>query len=164
MGLLDLPEDLVAFLRAGSPATLDAGGYGTLTLFRPDALRIETLCVRLTNSPVASEDPHREEFGHYPVPAVNLIRGSPRTDLDFPAWMFLWLPNERRYGSFDLDHGDLLMFAPSVRWADIVADPEPFALVTESGGDGRMPVEPLRPWLRYTFVAEEYPFNDKAEV
>jgi len=157
MGVDELPDDLLAFLRSGSPPTLDAGGYGTLTLFRPDELRLETLAVTLTNAPFADEDPHREGFGHYPVPAVNLVRGSPREGLDFPAWLFLWLPNEGRYGSFDLDHGDVLMFGPGVRWADIAAGAESFALASEGGGSGPVPVEHLRPWPRYTFVAEDNP-------
>jgi hypothetical protein len=149
-----LPADLIAFLRSGSPPTLDSGAYGTHTLFRPGELQLETLTVTPTNAPFADDDPHRGQLGHYPVPAVNLVRGDPRPGLDFPAWLFLWLPNERRYGSFDLDHRDVLMFAPDVQWADIVADPESFALASEGGEDSPVPVEFLRPWPQYSFVAE----------
>lgn len=161
MALADMPDDLIAFLRAEALPKLDAGGYGTLTLFRPGELRVETLTVTPTNAPFAAEGPHREEFGHYPVPAVNLVRGAPRPGLDFPAWLFLWLPNERRYGSFDLDHRDVLLFAPGTQWAEIVADAESFALASD-GGEGPVAVEHLRPWPRYPFVVEEYRGEDEA--
>jgi hypothetical protein len=157
MGIPDIPADLIAFLRAGSSPTLDIGCYGIVTLFRSEELRVETLTVTPTNAPFAADDPHREDCGHYPVPAVNLIRGDPRPGLDFPAWLFLWLPNERRYGSFNLDHRDVLLFAPGVQWADIAADPESFALASEGGNDAPVPIEFLRPWPQYPFVAEEYP-------
>lgn len=160
MVVSDLPDDLIAYLGSDSPPILDASGYGTLTLFRLEELRAETLTVTPVNAPFADDDPHSEEFGHYPVPAVNLVRGDPRPGLDFPAWLFLWLPNERRYGSFDLDHGDVVMFAPSVRWSDIAGDAEAFALASEGGGGGPVPIEHLRPWPGYEFVVEEYPFED----
>jgi hypothetical protein len=35
--------------------------------------------------------------------------------VDFPAWLFLWLPDEWRYATFDDDYGDIIMFAPDVR-------------------------------------------------
>ena len=58
-------------------------------------------------APFAGTHPHANGYGHYAVPAVNLVRGDPRPGLDFPAWLFLWLPVERQYASYDLDHGDL---------------------------------------------------------
>jgi hypothetical protein len=125
MDMLELPDDMVAFLRDG-PRTLEAGYYETVSLMPWDQLRVETLELTPNMAPFAREDPHRYDGGYYAVPAVNLIQGDPRPSLDFPAWLFLWLPNQQRYGSSDLDHRDLILFAPEVRWSDIAAQPNVF--------------------------------------
>jgi hypothetical protein len=114
MGVPGLPADLVAFLRAGSPATLEAAHYETVALIPVEELRVETLEVTPNLAPFASTHPHVDKYGHYAVPAVNLVRGGPKRADSFPAWLFLWLPNERRYGSYDLDHGDLMVYDPEV--------------------------------------------------
>jgi hypothetical protein len=153
----DLPTDLVAYLRAGMPPTLDAAWYGRVELIPVEELRVETLTVTPTMAPFRATHPHADEFGHYPVPAINLVRRGDRRA--FPAWLFLWLPNESRYGSFDLDHGDLIVYPPTTTWADILDDPKAFV----SAGDGTpqswVPLEYLEPWHSYRFVAEEYPFK-----
>lgn len=151
MGVPEIPDDLAAFLRGG-PRTLDAGHYETVALAPLADLRVETLELTPNMAPFARSDPHRYDGGYYAVPAVNLVRGDPRPSVDFPAWLFLWLPDQRRYGSFDLDHGDLVMFAPKVRWSDIAVDPKPFVLASESGGNGPVPTEYLQPWPRYDYI------------
>ena len=97
MGVPDLPADLLAFLRGGSPPKVQAGHYETVTLFTPDQLRVETLEVTPNMAPFVHDHPHVDGYGYYAVPAVNLVRGDPRPRVDFPAWLFLWLPGERRY-------------------------------------------------------------------
>ena len=157
MGVPELPADLVAYLRSGSPPILDAGYYETVMLFRPEELRIETLEVTPNLAPFAGNHPHADGYGHYAVPAVNLVRGQPRPNLDFPAWLFLWLPSERRYGSYDLDHGDLLVYGPEVTWAQIAADPMPFIRASDGEHDGPVDIEYFQPWPRYPWVEVEYP-------
>jgi hypothetical protein len=156
MGVPALPEDLVAFLRTGSPATLDAGHYGTVTLIPAEELWIETLEVTPNLAPFAYDHPHADEYGHYAVPAVNLVRGDPKHAGSFPAWLFLWLPNERRYGSYDLDHGDLMVYAPDVAWSQIAADPVPFVRASDGQHDGPVAIEFLQLWPGYPFVEVEY--------
>lgn len=157
MGEADLPDDLVAFLRAGSPRTIDAAHYETVTLLPLEELRVETLEVTPNLAPFVGDHPHADEYGHYAVPAVNLIRGrSTRAD-SFPAWLFLWLPLERRYGSYDLDHGDLMVFGPEVSWSQIAADPAPYVKASEGGDGGPVTVEFLEPWHRYPFITVEGP-------
>ena len=112
MSIPDLPEDLVASLQGKSPITLDAAHYETVALIPIKELRVETLEVTPNLAPFACDHPHAGQYGHYAVPAVNLVRDSPKRKNSFPAWLFLWLPNERRYGSYDLDHGDLMVYAP----------------------------------------------------
>ena len=156
MGVPETPDDLAAFLRGG-PRTLGAGHYETVTLFGLDELRVETLEVTPNMAPFAGDHPHADGYGHYAVPAVNLVRGDPRPSLDFPAWLLLWLPVERRYGSYDLDHGDLHVFPPGASWTQIVADPLPFVRASDGFGDGPVPVEYLEPWHRHPWVEVEYP-------
>jgi len=157
MGVPDLPPDLLAFLRAGSPPTLEAGHYGPVTLFAPDELRVEVLEVTPNMAPFVGGHPHASGYGHYAVPAINLVRGDPRPGLDFPAWLILWLPGERRYGSYDLDHGDLLVFPPAASWSQIAADPLPFIEASDGIGGGPVPVEYLEPWPRHPWVEIPYP-------
>jgi hypothetical protein len=123
-----------------------------------DELRVESLNVTPTLSPFAASHPHAQEFGQYLVPAVNLVRPHPKHG--FPAWLFLWLAEERRYGSFDLDHGDLIVFSPTVTWSDIAADPEPFVNTSDGVPDDRVPLEYLEPWHRFPFQLERYPYED----
>jgi hypothetical protein len=157
MGVPDLPADLVAFLRAASPTTLDAGHYQTVALIPVEESRVETLEVTPNLAPFACDHPHVGQYGHYAVPAMNLVRGGPKRLDSFPAWLFLWLPNERRYGSYDLDHGDLLMYAPDVSWSDIAANPVSFVWASDGRHDGPVAIEYFQPWPRYPFVEVEYP-------
>lgn len=150
MGVTEIPEDLAAFLRGGR-RTLEAGHDETIVLVALEQLRVETLEVTPNLSPFAGQDPHRHDGGFYAVPAVNLVGGDPRPSRDFPAWLFQWLPKERRYGSFDLDHGDIIMFGPGVRWSDIAADPGSFVLASEGGMDGPTAIEYLQPWPDYAY-------------
>ena len=154
--VLDIPDDLLAFLRGG-PRTLDAAHYGVIALLGLDELRIEPLEVTPNMAPFAGSHPHADEYGHYAVPAVNLVRGNPQPGLDFPAWLLLWLPAERRYGSYDLDHGDLYVFPPDASWSQIAADPLPFLQASDGLADGAVPVEHLEAWHRHPWVEVEYP-------
>ncbi|HWG45469.1 MAG TPA: hypothetical protein VN688_22085 [Gemmataceae bacterium] len=156
MGLPLIPKDLAVFLRGG-PRTLNAGHYETVTLVPVEELNVVTLAVTPNMAPFVGDHPHANEYGHYAVPAVNLVRGGPKRADSFPAWLFLWLPTEGRYGSYDLDHGDLMVFGPDVTWSQIAADPLPFVLASDGGGDGEVAIEFLEPWHRYPFVSVKEP-------
>jgi hypothetical protein len=155
MGVPEIPDDLAAFLRGG-PRALEVGHYETVTLFGLGELRVETLEVTPNMAPFAGDHPHAAGSGHYAVPAVNLVRGDTRPGLDFPAWLLLWLPAEWRYGSYDLDHGDLYVFPPGVSWSQIAADPVPFIQASDGLPDGPVSVEHLEPWHRHPWVEVEY--------
>jgi hypothetical protein len=157
MRVPELPKDLVAFLKEGSPSTLDAGIYETITLIPVEELLVETLEVTPNLAPFVRDHPHADEYGHYAVPAVNLVRSNSKRADSFPAWLFLWLPNERRYGSYDLDHGDLMVFAPEVSWTQIATDPAPFVEASNGKHFGPVTIEYFQPWPRYPFVEVKYP-------
>ena len=88
------------------------------------------------------------------MPAVNLVHGDRFSSVDyrFPASLLLSLPNELRYGSYDLDHGDLMVFGPDTTWSDIVANPKP-VVKTVAGEPPTITIEYLRPWPLYPFVS-----------
>jgi hypothetical protein len=153
---LTLPADLVDALSRGD-LTFEAGYYGTVTLIPLDKLKVETLEVTPNMAPFVSTHPHADEYGHYAVPAVNLIQSGEKREGSFPAWLFLWLPTESRYGSYDLDHGDLLAYDPKVTWSDIAADPAPYLRASDGEHDGTVSIEYLEPWHCYEFVPVEMP-------
>ncbi|MFO0958653.1 MAG: hypothetical protein U0800_14685 [Isosphaeraceae bacterium] len=158
MSELHLPPDLEDSLRGGIPPELDAGGYGVMSLFPLAELRLATLEVRSSgNAPFAEEDPHYCDYGYYAVPAVNLIRGCRNwPEIDLSYW-FVWLPEERRYGSYDADHGDVVLFESRVTWTDICSDPPRYAMAAEVAGIDGLPMEFLRPWPRYEYVPDPDP-------
>jgi len=136
---------------------LQAGHYETITLFKPDQLTVDTLEVTPNMAPFVADHPHSDGYGYYAVPAVNLVCGHRSPSLSFPAWLFLWLPVEQRYGSYDLDHGDLYVFPTGVTWSQIAADPVPFILASDGSADGPVSVDYLEPWHRHPWVEVEYP-------
>jgi hypothetical protein len=71
--------------------------------------------------------------------------------------LFLWLPNERRYGSYDLDHGDLMVYDAEVSRSQIVADPVPFVRASDGQYGESVAIEYFQPWHRYPFVEVEHP-------
>jgi hypothetical protein len=92
------------------------------------------------------------------VPAVNfVVPGGPQGCEWFPGWLFLWLPVERRYGSYDIDHGDVRVFGPEVSWSQIAADPVPFVRASDGIEDERVVAEFLVPWHRHPFVPVQAP-------
>jgi hypothetical protein len=155
MTVTELPTDLVAYLHDPSRWKLDAGAYGVITLIPLKKLKVETLEVTPNMSPFARDDPHSCDGGYYAVPAVNLVRGDKDWPEYHPRWLFLWLPHERRFGSFDHDHGDLMTFAPEVSWAQIAANAEKYAMASDTCGNDEVPMEYLRPWSRYPYVHPE---------
>src|SRR5262245_62089733 len=150
---LDLPADLIAFLQSDTPRSLDAGGYGgSLRLIPLEQLHVETLEVTPNYSPFAGDDPHRYDGGYYAIPAVNLVQGEDDWPSYFPRLVFVWLPTERRYGSFDQDHGELLLFRPDLTWAEIASAAEDHLLAGESCGSDRVPMAYFKPWPKYPYV------------
>ncbi len=73
MKVSGLPEDLVAFIRAGrleyDPARCEAG---LVTLLPAGALKVDVFPTDCQSPPIEEDDPHYREMGSYLVPAVNL--------------------------------------------------------------------------------------------
>ena len=148
------PRDLKAFLHEDRPKPLKikaaalVSGNTIIELKPLSELRAENLKVRPQVATWAREGPHAED-GYYAVPAVNLVQGNAEYSL-------LWLPTERRYGTYDPEHTELMVFRGKPTWTKVRAEIERYYAATNSGGD----IEPkwaeyFCPWPTYPFVTDD---------
>lgn len=159
MSGFNLPDDLIAFLRAGNqpeydPTTCEAGA---VILSPLDQLKAEFF-------PMTSEDsadPHAGEGGSYLVTGVSLIASCENYD---PIGLLLWLPLDGRYGTWDGEHGTLRVFEPDAKWSEMAGD-LPRYVNAQWGLDGSVPVSDLIPWPRHTYNPEQlhHPLPDISE-
>lgn len=149
MADLMLPEDLVEFLRAGTPLEYDPDDCqaGTITLHTIDQLRLEYFSM-VSESP---DDPHQDDEGCYLVRGVSLIAECENYS---PEGLLLWLPFDKQYGLWDGEHDTLFVFGPDVGWSEIAAD-MPHYINAEWGEDGSAEVTDLEPWHFHPYNAEQ---------
>jgi hypothetical protein len=146
---LNLPDDLVAYLKSDAPKQWDFKAVRTmcgsdLKLLPLKKLKVELLEVGVETTPYEDEQPD-EGRGYYAVPAVNITNSG----------AFLWLPTEGRYGAYDDEHNPLMMLRPDITWTDIAADMETYFEAINSGGTPDFEyAEYLRPWPKYPFVKQ----------
>lgn len=149
-----LPRDLKAALHETRPrrmkvvAAEELYGTDTLELNPLRELKVEVLKVRPQFGSLAKEDPHRSEDGYYAVPVVNLVRGD--------AYCLVWLPVDRRYGTYDREHTTLMVYPAKLTWTKLRADIEWYFGATNTGGDIADPeaAEYYRPWPTHPFVKD----------
>ena len=118
------PKDLVDFLKQGNqltynPAKCEAGQIALLAF---DKLVLGEVYIDSEESPLAKNDPHVGEKGYYAVPAINLVADCDGYD---PEGILIWLPEQKVFGTWDIDHWDVLIF-PNATWSDIASDPIKF--------------------------------------
>src|SRR5262245_15926586 len=142
---LALPRDLAAFLRQGRQLDYDPRGCsaGRVTLLPLDALRLHLFPMDCQSMPVADDDPNRRSLGCYLVPGVSLLATASGYE---PDGLLLWLPLERRYGTWDSSHDGLSLYPRQLKWADYVADPKKHINACWHSWDGMMTCP--RPWLK----------------
>lgn len=167
-GELNLPSDLVAFLKAGrqleyDPEECDAG---RVTLHRLEDLKLRSLKTRTEGTPYSADDPYRKKLESlsekeyevwcdsrrlnwldvpYEVPGVSLTASAEEFD---PDGLLVWLPNERQFGVWDGDHAYLMVFSHKVTWSDITANPAQY-INSQWDPPGRGPSEWFCPYPRY---------------
>jgi hypothetical protein len=146
---VELPDDLIAFLREGRRLEYDAQKCeaGRLTLVPLGKHALGEVWVNPKIHPLAERDPHAGENGYYAVPAVNLIADCEGYD---PESLLLWLPGSHVYGTWDCDHWELRVF-PRVTWTQIASSPLQYinAQWSLDTVENEMPV----PWPTYPFRA-----------
>ncbi len=93
---------------------------GKVSLKDIDELSIEIIEVELEEEYYPStEQVETGPFGHYEIEAVNLVKSCEGYSPDF---ILLWLPKEKKYGTYDTDHSNLFIF-DNVSWKDISRNP-----------------------------------------
>jgi hypothetical protein len=155
---LNLPADLIAFLRAGrqlqyDPATCEAG---VVTLLPVEDLKVELFPMECQSTDVADEDPHRDGEGCYLVEGVNVVAAS--TGEYDPIGLLLWLPRDGLYGSWDGSHSVILAFPPDVSWTKIAQAPARYINAQwQDVFDDSAPIACLKPWTLHPYNAEPVP-------
>lgn len=112
---MNLDPSLVDFLKAGkqleyNEREAEPGKVGLCSFDELDAELID-VC-----RPSGFAD------GFFKVPAVSLTNDCEDYE---PAYILLWLPNEKMYGTWNCDDGYLTVF-PDAKWEDIAANPLPY--------------------------------------
>lgn len=145
---LQLPDDLHQFLEHGKSLAFDPKDCetGAITFHSLSDLSLSEFHLQTYATPIEKDDPNVGESGVYVVPAVSLLSDCQKYGADF---LLVWLPEEKKFGSGDEEHGHLIVFA-NATWSDIMANPVSYleAQWNEGGEFG----EYLRPWDKYPFV------------
>ncbi len=149
---LALPRALLDDLHPARPKRLkvpsarNISSASHIELLPREQLRAENLRVRPQLAPWRSEGPHRED-GYYAVPGVNLVQGS-------AMYALIWLPVERRFGTYDPEHTEVMVFRGKPSWRKLLDDIDRYFAATNNGGDiDAKLAEHLKPWPTYPFVA-----------
>lgn len=143
MGVFNLPDETVEFLRAGGQLEYDPHSIeaGKVVLKRLDELTEDEVWIG-TDLP---DDPHAGEEGYYAIPAVSLTGECKAYE---PEFILLWLPREQLFGTWDCDHWVLKVFRDA-GWSGIMANPAAYLnaqweLYDELGTE-------FVPWPQYEF-------------
>lgn len=154
MADLNLPADLVAFLKAGKqleydPATCEAGKVELLAL---DQLKVQLFPMFIDDEELFALDPHHGENGYYLVEAINLVR---ECDGYHAVGTLIWLPFDNVYGTWDEEHWYIGVFDPETTWTKIVEAP---AQHINAHWVGAFPdsvnATSLIPWPKYRYSAQ----------
>jgi hypothetical protein len=99
---MHLPKDLVAFLRSGRQLEYDAEKCeaGRVVLKNVEQLTVSDVYVGSEESP--SDDSNASVSGYYAIPSVSLLA---ECDASYdPEGILMWLPDQRRFGTWDDSH------------------------------------------------------------
>jgi hypothetical protein len=131
--------------RVKVPSAKNILGSPHIELLPREQLRPENLRVRPQLAPWRSEGPHKED-GYYAVPGVNLVEGSAK-------YALVWLPIERRFGTYDPEHTEVMIFRGKPSWPKLSGDINRYFAATNNGGDiDTRLAEYLCPWPTHPFV------------
>jgi hypothetical protein len=147
---LDLPDDLVAFLKEGRQLINEARcSAGQVVLLPLEMLKCELFGVSTQSSAIEKDDPHHGENGCYMVVGVNLVAACDGYD---PEGILMWLPWDRRYGTWDSSHLGIHVFSAETTWTTIAAAPAKH-INAQLGNWTRE--QTLVPWPRHVYSKRE---------
>lgn len=146
-----LDSELVEFLKSGREfkcdwSQIEAGPVGLHSI---DELE-EGVVWMGTEDP---DDPNFEKDGYYEIPAISLTGTCESYD---PEFILLWLPDQKRFGTWDCDHWMLFVFDDAT-WSMIEADPAAYLDAQWNPGD--VVQSRFRPWGTYP-LKEGSPFDE----
>lgn len=163
MDPLQLPADLVAFLAAGRrlechPPACEAGA---VTLVPLADLKLERFPMETGGLAEFQHDPHYPKRGSHLVAGVNLTADCTG---GYDGIGLLWLPIERRYGTWDDSHCAIRTFGPDVTWERIAASPAPYINAQWSGiAPGSPSMTDLVPWPAHPYSERQLHHPQPAE-
>jgi len=153
---LNLTSDLVSFLKERRRLDYAASACeaGLVILVEWASLKLEAFPVDTQSTPLEEADPRRGNLGCYLVPAVNLTKDAEDYD---GVGLLLWLPEHRRYGTWDSSHPFIAVFPEDTTWTDIAADPPRYINAQWEGAFGDAAhTEPLMPWPGHPYSAGQF--------
>jgi hypothetical protein len=111
---MNFENSLLEFLKSGKKLDYDydRAEPGFVGLCSHDDLKEEIIYI---------EGPNQGE-SYFEIPAVSLTNDNEYYD---PEFILLWLPIEKKYGTWDCDHWDLYIFE-NANWKDIELNPLPY--------------------------------------
>lgn len=144
---IELPNDLLAFLRAGSQLRYDVKGseIGGITLKRDVDLALTTIAT-FPGCQSIVDDPYETLEGLYQIDVVDLV-----AEAEYCIeGLLCWIVALQRFGSIDPEHGDVITF-PGAAWTDLVASPLRYLDAQWNHDLG----ERVLPWLHFPFKLSE---------
>ncbi|MCB0996163.1 MAG: hypothetical protein KDB21_13785 [Acidimicrobiales bacterium] len=147
-----VPDEALAYLAAHRTFDRDISmsEVGAIVLAEPSSLAVRDFWVDGGGRDWPA-DPHRHHAGYYVVPGIDLVRAVDGYD---PDGVLIWIPALRSFGTWDLDHWDLIVFEDT-SWEAIADDPVPFL---DALWDPRCPFDYLQPWVAGFEWREGRPF------
>jgi hypothetical protein len=163
---MNLPQDLAEFLRAVKqlhydPNTCEAGAIKLLGI---DQIKVELFPMYIDDEKMAASDPHYGENGYYLVEGVNLVAECTAYD---PVGLLLWLPLERCYATWDMDHWYIGVFSQEMTWWQLVQNPAQYINAQWVGAfEDSAPANALVPWPKYRYSPQmpqrkPFPYTDR---
>lgn len=145
---IELPHDLLAFLRAGSQLRYDAKGseIGRIKLKRDVDLDLTTITT-FPGCQSIIDDPYDALEGLYQIDVVDLVAES---DSYGTEGLLCWIVALQRFGSIDPEHGDVITF-PGITWTELAASPLRHLEAQWNHDLG----ERVLPWLHFPFKFSE---------
>jgi hypothetical protein len=139
---VDLPDDLRAFLSAGSQLQYNENEstIGRIVLKTEAELSRDTIA-GYPGCQSIIDDPYEDLDGLYQIEVYDLVAES---EMYQTEGLFCWIIALQCFGVVDPEHGDVLTF-PGVTWANIVKSPTTYLDAQWDVGLGRH----VLPWLRF---------------
>ncbi len=146
---VDLPNDLLAFLSAGSQLQYDESEstIGRIVLKSEAELSRDTIA-GYPGCQSIIDDPYEDLDGLYQIEVYDLVAES---EMYQTEGLFCWIIALQCFGVVDPEHGDVLTF-PGVTWTDIAKSPTTYLDAQWDVGVGQR----VLPWLRFPYEISEH--------